>query len=196
MVWNGKTKCTCWKDLLKKKKLWRQSTKTPWLNIRNIPVVLIFRIKVKAKRLIFRLIPSYIFPRIYCVRKTEVHCFTVKFPFSESFNTKHWLWTKTVGHGLAQLLVRNDHNKGGLRNDNVYGRGNIITKSFFVYWKQLKSSNSCCTNLNPLGIKRFDSRISIYYLKWTPHCGANTMQKESLNPWRFELDTTLIETVH
>ena len=87
------------------------------------------------------------------------------------------------------------YNKGGLRNDNVDGRGNIIKKSFLVYWKQLKSSNSCCTNLNPLGIKRFDSRISIYYSKWTPHCGANTMQKESLNPGRFELDTTLRQSI-
>ena len=46
------------------------------------------------------------------------------------------------------------------------------------------------SNSNPLGIKRFDSGISIS-LKCKCHIIMQIQYNKNLNPWRFELDTKL-----
>ena len=69
---------------------------------------------------------------------------------------------------MAQLPMRTDHNKGGLRNDNVDGKRKhqikIISRLFEVTFyarKMLSNRPNRLThvlpNLNPLGIKLFVS---------------------------------------
>ena len=65
-----------------------------------------------------------------------------------------------MDYGLAQLPMRTDHNKGGLRKDNVDGKREhqlkIISRLFEVMFYASKMPNrltQVVPNLNPFGNK-------------------------------------------
>ena len=131
---------------------------------------------MKAKGVVFRLFLTS-FHELICVRETKVHC-SGNFPFQrESLSTKYKLWTRTVDYGQAQLSVKTDHKKGAYLACKI--RSNRPNRQTHVV-----------SNSNPLGIKRFDSGISISF-KCKCHIIMQIQYNKNLNPWRFELDTTL-----
>ena len=119
---------------------------------------------------------SHIFSRTDLRKGNESSLFG-KFPLSESLSTKYKLWTRTVDYGQAQLSVKTDHKKGAY----------LVCK---IRRNRPNGQTHAVSNSNPLGIKRFDSGISISF-KSKCHIIMQIQYNKNLNPWRFELDTTL-----
>ena len=63
-------------------------------------------------------INSHMLPQID-LRKEKESSLVGKFPFWEPFSTEYWLWTRTVGYGLAQLSVRTDQKEGSLKESTT-----------------------------------------------------------------------------
>ena len=131
---------------------------------------------MKAKRFVFGLILTSFHELIY-VRETSQSSLFGKFPFSESLSKKYKLWIRTVDFGLTQLSVYTDRKKEAYLACKIRSnRPNRLTR--------------VVSNSNALGIKLFDSGISISF-KYKFHIIMLIQCKKNLNAVRHELNTTL-----